>query len=147
MFRGRFEHTIDSKGRVSVPSKFREILRERYGDERVVITTFDSCLVMYPYKEWTLLEERASRLSMLKREVKAFVRLFFSGATECSIDKLGRILIPPALRNYAGLEKDVVLAGMLNKIEIWSKDRWETEITKAQENFDALSDVIADLGL
>lgn len=147
MFRGRFEHTIDSKGRVSIPSKFREILRERYDDERVVITTFDNCLVMYPYREWTLLEERASNLSMLKREVKAFVRLFFSGATECSIDKLGRILIPPALRNYAGLEKDVVLAGMLNKIEIWSKDRWETEIAKAQENFDALSDVIADLGL
>ncbi len=147
MFRGRFEHTIDSKGRVSIPSKFREILRERYGEERVVLTTFDGCLVMYPYKEWTILEERASTLSMVKKEVKAFVRLFFSGATECTIDKLGRILIPPALRNYAALEKDVVLAGMLKKIEIWSRDRWNEEITRAQENFDALSDVIADLGL
>lgn len=147
MFRGRFEHTIDSKGRISIPSKFREILRERYEEERVIITTFDQCLVIYPYKEWAILEAKAINLSMVKREVKSFIRFFFSGATECNIDRLGRILIPPALRNYALLEKEVVLAGMLNKIEVWSKDKWEAEILKAKENFDALSDIISQLGL
>ena len=147
MFRGRFEHTIDAKGRISIPSKFREVLRDRYREERVVITTFDHCLVIYPYDEWTLLEERASNLPMLNREVKSFIRLFFSGATECNIDKLGRILIPPSHRNYASLEKDVVLAGMLKRIEVWSKDRWEEEISKAKENFDSMSDTLAQLGL
>ncbi len=147
MFRGRFEHTIDSKGRVSLPSKFREILKEKYDDGRLIVTTFDNCLVIYPYKEWIALEEKASALSMLKKEVKAFVRLFFSGATECTIDKLGRILIPPPLRNYALLEKEVIMAGMLKKIELWSKDRWDEVIINAQENFDSISDIISDFGL
>src|SRR4030066_702119 len=111
MFRGRFEHIIDSKGRVSIPAKFRELIVEKY-DDRLILTNFDRCLVAYPYEEWRVLEERVGSLSMVKKEVKAFQRFFISGATECPIDNLGRILIPPTLRVYALMEKDVVFAGM-----------------------------------
>ncbi len=124
MFRGRFEHIIDSKGRVSIPAKFRELIVEKY-DDRLILTNFDRCLVAYPYEEWKVLEERVSSLSMVKKEVKSFQRFFISGATECPIDKLGRILIPPTLRDHAQLEKSVVFAGMLKKFEIWSKERWD----------------------
>jgi MraZ protein len=146
MFRGRHEHTIDPKGRVSIPARFREILSKKY-DERVVITNFDSCLVAYPYEEWVQLEEKASALSMVKKETRAFMRFFFSSAIECCLDKQGRILIPQTLRDYADLSKDVVLVGQLKKIEIWSKERWNEEILKAHENFDQISDVLSELGL
>jgi MraZ protein len=146
MFRGRFEHTIDSKGRVSIPAKYRELLLEEH-DERLIITNFDRCLVAYPYEEWRNVEEKVNSLSMVKKEAKAFQRFFVSGATECPIDKLGRILIPPTLRSYAQLEKDVVFAGMLKKFEIWSKERFLQEIKGAEENFEAMGDSLAALGL
>lgn len=146
MFRGRFEHTIDSKGRVSIPAKFRELLAEKY-DERLIITNFDRCLVAYPYEEWRVLEERISSLSIVKKEVKAFQRFFISGAVECPIDKLGRVLIPPTLRSYAQLEKNVVFAGMLKRFEIWSKERWVEEIKRSEEDFESMAAALADLGL
>jgi MraZ protein len=111
MFRGRFEHIVDSKGRVSIPAKFRELLAEKY-DDRLILTNFDRCLVAYPYEEWRVLEERVGSLSMVKKEAKAFQRFFISGATECPIDKLGRILVPPTLRDYAQLGRNVVFTGM-----------------------------------
>jgi MraZ protein len=146
MFRGRFEHTIDSKGRISIPAKFRELLAEKY-DERVMITNFDRCLVAYPYEEWKSMEEKISSLSMVKKEAKAFQRFFVSAAVECPIDKLGRILIPPTLRSYAQLEKEVVFAGMVKKFEIWSKERFLEEIQKAEENFEGMGETLATLGL
>ena len=146
MFRGRHEHTIDPKGRVSIPAKFREILTKKY-DERLVITNFDGCLVAYPYEEWIRLEEKASSLSMVKKETRSFMRFFYSSAIECILDKQGRILIPQTLREYADLEKEVVLVGQLRKIEIWSKERWNEQIVKAHENFDEISDVLSEFGL
>ena len=146
MFRGRFEHNIDPKGRVSIPAKFREILVKKY-DERLVVTNFDGCLVAYPYEEWVQLEEKASALSMVKKETRAFMRFFYSSAIECTLDKQGRILIPHTLREYADLDKEVVLVGQLKKIEIWSKERWGEEIVKAHENFDQISDVLSEFGL
>ncbi len=146
MFRGRFEHIIDSKGRISIPAKYRELLAEKY-DERLIITNFDRCLVAYPYEEWRNVEEKIGSLSMVKKEAKAFQRFFVSGAAECPIDKLGRILIPPTLRSYAHLEKDVVFAGMLKKFEIWSKERFLEEIKGAEENFEAMGETLAALGL
>ena len=146
MFRGRFEHTIDAKGRVSIPAKFRELLMEKY-DHRLIITNFDRCLVAYPYEEWLVLEERISSLSLVKREVKAFQRFFISGAVECPIDKLGRVLIPPSLRDYAQLEKNVIFAGMLKRFEIWSKERWLEEIKRSEEDFEGMAAALADLGL
>jgi MraZ protein len=146
MFRGRHEHTIDPKGRVSIPAKFRDVLTKKY-DDRLVITNFDGCLVAYPYEEWIHLEEKASSLSMVKKETRAFMRFFYSSAIECGLDKQGRILIPQTLREYADLDKEVVLVGQLRKIEIWSKKRWSEEIIKAHENFDEISDVLSELGL
>jgi len=146
MFRGRFEHIIDPKGRVSIPAKFRELLVEKY-DDRLILTNFDRCLVAYPYQEWMVLEERVSSLSMVKKEVKSFQRFFISGATECPIDKLGRILIPPTLRDHAQLEKSVIFAGMLKKFEIWSKERWLEEIKRSQEDFEGTGAALAELGL
>ena len=146
MFRGRFEHIVDSKGRVSIPAKFRELLTEKY-DDRLILTNFDRCLVAYPYEEWRVLEERVSSLSMVKKEVKAFQRFFISGAAECPIDKLGRILVPPTLRDYAQLGRNVVFAGMLRKFEIWSKERWLEEIKRSEVDFEGMGEALADLGI
>jgi MraZ protein len=146
MFRGRFEHIVDSKGRVSIPAKFRELLAEK-NDDRLILTNFDRCLVAYPYEEWRVLEERVGSLSMVKKEVKAFQRFFISGATECPIDKLGRILVPPTLRDYAQLGRNVVFAGMLRKFEIWSKERWLEEIKRSEVDFEGMGEALADLGI
>ena len=101
MFRGRFEHTIDAKGRISLPAKYREILSSNYND-RLILTNFDSCLVAYPFEEWITLEEKFKQHSIMEDDVQTFMHYFISGATECAIDKLGRILIPPVLRKHAG---------------------------------------------
>ncbi|MBI5892752.1 MAG: division/cell wall cluster transcriptional repressor MraZ [Deltaproteobacteria bacterium] len=146
MFRGQFPYTIDAKGRVSVPSKFRDVLKDKY-DERLIITNFDGCLIAYPFSEWQILEKKAANLSMLKKEAAQFLRFFYSGAAECWVDKLGRILIPQVLRDYAKLEKDIMLVGVAKKIEIWSKARWDTAYKKSQENFDDVRDVLASMGL
>ncbi|HYB20461.1 MAG TPA: division/cell wall cluster transcriptional repressor MraZ [Thermodesulfobacteriota bacterium] len=146
MFRGRFEHTIDFKGRVSIPAKFRELLSEKY-DDHIIMTNFDRCLVAFPYEEWRNVEDKISSLSMVKKEVKAFQRFFISGATECSIDKLGRVLIPPTLRDYALLEKNVIFAGMGKMFEIWSRERWTEEIKRAEENFEGMREALASLGI
>jgi len=146
MFRGRYEHVIDSKGRVSFPVKFREVLNEKY-DDRLIITNFINCLVAYPLAEWQLLEEKLSSMSMVRRDVKSFQRFFISGVAECNIDKQGRILIPPTLREYANLEKEVVFAGMIKQVEIWSKERWELEIATTKEKLGDISDALAELGL
>ncbi len=129
-----------------VPARFREELRARY-DERLIITNFDNCLVAYPFEEWHKLEEKLSQKSWVKKEVRSFIRFFISGATECPLDDQGRVLIPPTLREYAELEKKVVLAGMLNKIEIWNKDRWDQENRASVENLDTLTEVLAELGV
>ncbi len=146
MFRGRFEHIIDLKGRISIPAKFRELLAEKY-DERVMITNFDRCLVAYPYEEWRAVEEKVGSLSMVKKEVKMFQRFFLSGAVECPIDKLGRILIPPTLRTYAQFERNVVFVGLAKKFEIWSRERWLEEIKRTEENFEGMGEVLAELGV
>lgn len=147
MFRGRFEHTIDIKGRMSIPAKFRDVLMDKY-DERLMITNdYDGCLIAYPFIEWQIIEEKASKLSILKKEAAEFLRFFISGVAECPIDKLGRVLIPPTLREHANLEKDIVLVGTLKKIEIWSKTRWEVIIASAQNNSADAREILAGMGL
>ncbi len=146
MFRGRYEHTIDPKGRISIPSKFRDVLREKY-DDRLVITNFDHCLIAFPYEEWSLLEQKAGSFSLLRKETSAFFRFFYSSAIDCVIDKQGRLLIPQTLREYANFRKDVVLVGEGKWIEIFAKERWEEEARRAEESFEKIRDVLADLGL
>lgn len=146
MFRGRFEHSLDLKGRVSVPSKFREILSTNF-DERLVITNFDECLWAYPYTEWQLIENKVASLPQFKPEVKALQRVFVSAATECPLDGQGRILIPQTLRDYAGISRDLVFVGMTKRIEIWARDRWEKIFEKSRHDLDAMMEKLAELGL
>jgi MraZ protein len=146
MFRGRYEYTIDSKGRVSIPSKFKEILIQQY-DERLVITNYDLCLVAYPHQEWSVIEEKVKNLSSLSKESRTFYRFFYSSGIDCEIDRQGRVLIPQSLRDYAKLEKEVVLVGSGKKIEIWNKERWEEAFRKSQESFDQVTETLANLGL
>lgn len=146
MFRGRYENTIDQKGRILVPSKFRELLSSNY-DEKLIITNFDECLWAYPFKEWQEIEEKVSKLPQFKPEVRALQRVFISAATECPLDKQGRVLIPPPLREYAAIERDVVFVGMVKRIEIWSKDRWEKEFAKSEQSLSSSLLSLADLGL
>ena len=144
MFRGRYEHTIDAKGRISIPSKFREVLSKKY-DDRLVITNFDHCLVAFPYEEWSFLEQKVGTFSLMKKETSAFFRFFYSSAMDCDIDKQGRLLIPQTLRDYAGLQKDVVLVGEGKRIEIFAKERWLEEARKIEDNFDQIRDTLGNL--
>lgn len=147
MFRGRYENSIDPKGRISIPVRFRETLLQKYEDARVFVTNFDHCLLLFPYPEWTELEQKASKISMFNKQSRAFLRFFFSSAAECSLDNQGRILIPQSLRRYAGLDKEVILLGVLKKIEIWDKKRWDDEMESLTTNIDSISETISQLGL
>ncbi len=144
MFRGRFEHTVDAKGRLSVPVKFRDLLAET-GDTRLVVTTYDGCLIAYPYAEWEILEERIAGLSEFKQETRVFLRFFYSSAADCPIDRLGRVLIPQPLRDYAKLEKEVVLVGAFKQFEIWNKSTWDA--AEAVVSKDEISAMLERLGL
>ena len=118
---GEYNHTIDTKGRLIVPSKFRE----RLGDEFVVSKGMDGCLFVYANEDWKAFEEKLATLPMTNKEARMFTRFFLAGAATLEVDKQGRILLPANLREFASLEKDVVLVGVGTRIEIWSKENWE----------------------
>lgn len=141
MFMGEYNHTVDTKGRLIIPSKFREQL----GEEFIVTKGLDGCLFVFPQDEWQAFEEKLRTLPLTQKGARQFTRFFVAGATPCELDKQGRILLPATLREFAGLDKDVVLAGMLNRIEIWSKDRW-TE-NNACGDMDDIAEQMTQLGL
>ena len=141
MFMGEYNHTIDAKGRLIIPAKFRELL----GEEFVLTKGLDGCLSVYPMDEWKAFEEKLRALPLTSKEARTFARFFVAGAIMCELDKQGRILLPQVLRDFAGLEKDVVLAGNLNRIEIWSKANW-TE-SNAYDDMDDIAEQMTDLGL
>ncbi|MCL4441669.1 MAG: division/cell wall cluster transcriptional repressor MraZ [Firmicutes bacterium] len=145
MFIGEYQHTIDSKGRLFIPARFREGL----GDKFILTKGLDGCLFVYPPKEWTALEQKMRSLPFTRADARAFVRFFFSGATECEVDKQGRILIPASLREYGGLEKDTMVVGIASRVEIWSKQRWEEYNSSASASAEQLAEKIVefDLGL
>lgn len=145
-FRGQYYHTIDDKGRIIFPAKLREVFAETY-DNRLVITRWSGYLMVFPYNEWVVIEEKISHASIIDKKVRDFQRLFMSGAVDCTLDGNGRVLIPPPLREYAGLDKDIVLAGMLKIIEIWDKGRFNQTIATAEQNVDEYSSHMAELGL
>ena len=140
MFMGEYNHTIDQKGRIIVPAKFREEL----GEEFVMTLGLDGCLFVYPNSEWETFVEQLKKLPG-NREVRQLQRYFLAGATNCELDKQGRILIPVKLREHAKLEKEVVFVGVLGKIEVWSKERWD-----ANNDFDdveAMAENMSELGI
>jgi MraZ protein len=147
VFRGVFDHQIDAKGRTSLPAKLRETLVGAY-DERLIITTaLDSCLHAYPVREWELLEQALAKRNPMEPGVKTLMRLYVASAQECPLDKLGRVLIPPSLRSHAKLERDVVWAGMVKVIELWSKDGWQKaqEEARGEANSQDVMNVLAEL--
>ena len=146
MFAGRYEYTIDDKNRVSIPSKFRETLSANY-DMRLILTNLDGCIVAYPYQEWVAIEDKISKRESLKKEARTFLRFYFSGVSECAVDRLGRILLPQSLRTYAGIKKDVVIVGVNRKIEIWAQEAWDELVRKATADHEQMEDVLSDLGL
>ena len=141
MFMGEYNHTIDTKGRLIIPAKFREQL----GNEFVVTKGLDGCLFVFPMNEWELFEQKLRTLPLTQKSARKFTRFFVAGATECELDKQGRILLPQTLREFAQLEKDVVLSGNLNRVEIWSKANWTDN--NAYDDMDDIAEQMTDLGL
>ncbi|KQL54727.1 cell division protein MraZ [Heyndrickxia shackletonii] len=131
MFMGEYQHNIDTKGRIIIPAKFRELLGETF----VITRGLDRCLFGYPIDEWKQVEEKLKALPLTKKDARAFTRFFFSGASECELDKQGRINIPTPLVSYAQLEKECVVLGVSNRIEIWSKELWEDYFEESEESF------------
>ena len=147
MFQGTFHHTIDKKGRVSIPSKFREALREKYSEEVMLTRDPDKCLVVYPIAEWNVFEEKLKQLSRHEEEQKKARRYIFSVTEKCTLDKAGRILIPPLLREYAELEKDIYVIGNSDTFEIWSNKRWEEYNKDSSDVFKNIRERLEKLGL
>ncbi len=146
MFIGTVEHTMDSKGRVSIPAKFRETLMKKF-DGRLIITRGDEALDVYPVKVWQEFTDKVMALPQMRKDIIAFLRFYMGGAEECSIDRQGRILIPPSLREYAGLNKEVVFVGISRRFEIWDKKRWDESYRKIAETIQSYKDSLATLGI
>lgn len=141
VFMGEYNHTVDAKGRVIIPAKFREAL----GDTFVVTKGLDGCLFVFAMDEWSSFEEKLRTLPIANKDARKFTRFFFAGAADVEPDKQGRVLIPNNLREFGGLTKDVVLVGVSNRVEIWDKERYE-ESTEF-DDMDEIAEHMADLGL
>jgi len=143
LFIGEYQHGMDLKGRISVPSKFREEL----GDCFIITKGINGCLFIYSQEEWTSFSQKLRTLPLTNREAQAFIRLFFAGASECDVDKQGRILIPTNLREYAKLDKDISIIGVFSRVEIWSKDSWEDYSNNSSAGYDNILEKLAELGI
>jgi MraZ protein len=147
MFRGRHEHTIDAKGRTSVPARYRDALGAA-GERRIVLTSaLDPCLVAYTPSEWSAFEDRLARLPQFDRAVQKLKRIYLSGAVECDIDDVGRILVPPTLREHARLKKDVLWAGAGRYAELWDKEEWQKHFETTEDEKRDIAARLAELGL
>ena len=143
MFRGQFEHAIDDKGRLSIPAKFREVLRE---EKTLVLTGSESFLTAYPLTEWRALEERLRANPKFKREQRDFLRFVYSSAEDVAMDSQGRVLIPQGLRQRAGIGREVVIIGVMDTLEIWDKARWDAKVASAPSP-EELSAKLGELGI
>jgi len=147
LFRGRFEHTVDSKGRTSLPVRFRAILSERKDDRLVFAPGLERCVVAYPAEEWSRFESRLSAMPQFDPSVVRLKRLVVSGAVECAVDRQGRVLLPPALRSHASINRDVLWAGMVSHIELWSTAQWRRATESSPEELLRLAKALGDMGL
>ncbi len=143
MFIGEYNHSIDVKGRVSVPAKFRETL----GSSFIITKGLDNCLFIYPQNEWIILEKKLKQLPMTNKDARAFVRFFFAGASECELDNQGRIRIPNNLREHAYLEKEAVIIGVATRIEVWSHDEWRGYNENSNLSYDEIASRMEEMGI
>ncbi|MDR7870090.1 MAG: division/cell wall cluster transcriptional repressor MraZ [Tissierellaceae bacterium] len=143
MFIGEYQHSLDSKGRIIIPSKFRDEL----GYEFVITKGLDNCLFVYPKEEWKVLEDKLKSLPLTNKDARAFIRFFFSGASESILDKQGRVVIPPNLREHSKIDKDAVIIGVSTRLEIWSKENWESYIDEDNLSYDSIAEKMAELGI
>lgn len=141
MFMSEYNHTIDTKGRLIIPAKFRDVL----GQEFVVSKGMDGCLFVYANEDWSAFEQKLTSLPLINKEARQFARFFLAGAAQVELDKQGRILLPANLREFAGLDKDVVLVGVGSRVEIWSKEKWDA--CGADEDMDSITAAMESLGL
>lgn len=143
MFLGEYSHTIDNKGRVAVPVKFREALN----DGAVVTRGLDGCLFVYPVKEWQALADKLAKLPLAQANTRAFVRLMLAGAMEVSLDKQGRVMMPDYLRRYGKLKRKVVIAGLFNRLEVWDEEAWEAYRHGTEQESGAIAEAMSNLGV
>jgi MraZ protein len=147
MFRGRFYHTIDPKGRLSIPSKFRDVVEKEYGEKRLVLVPNEHCLEVHPLREWKQIEAKVREQPQKSPDVQKFNRLYISNAEDVALDGQGRIQIPPQYRERAGLVKDVVLVGGVANFEIWNRERWEEYARTNEPELPALFEKISSRGV
>ena len=140
MFVGQYSHNLDSKGRVAVPAKFRQQLKKA-----VVTKGLDSCLFLYPQKEWDVLATKVANLPMDRAENRAFARSFLAGAMEVDFDKQGRIILPEYLRQFANINKNVIIAGLYNRLEIWDEEKWNKYKNESDKNYNDIVSTLDDL--
>lgn len=143
MFIGEYSYTIDQKKRVAIPAKFRKEL----GKKAVITRGIDNCLVIYPVFEWRKLAEKLEKLPSSRADSRGFVRLMLAGAVDAYLDKLGRILIPDYLKDYANLKKNVSILGLSNRIEIWDEERWKNYKTKTEREAGNIAERLNELGV
>lgn len=143
MFIGEYRYSADAKGRVSVPAKFRDELGESF----FVTKGLDQSLFIFPQSEWERFEEKLKQLPLTNPKARAFVRIFYSGATEIEMDKQGRMLIPQNLRDFAGIDKELLVIGVGNRIEVWSDNNWEAYSSPDNLSYDDLAEQLEDLGI
>lgn len=143
MLIGQYEHTIDNKKRLALPAKFRGEL----GDKIIITRGIEGCLAVYTEKEWKIMSDKLGSLTISQKEARSFTRMILAGAMEVSLDKLGRILVPDYLKDYASLKKNVVICGLSNRLEIWDSGKWETYKKAAEKGVDEIVSKLGGLGI
>jgi MraZ protein len=146
MFRGHAYRSLDTKGRLMLPPEFRNVVLEHDAEGSIMLTNFDGCVAAYPRPEWQEIEKSFNKANLVNRSIRNFQRFFIAGAMEVTLDKQGRILIPPHLRDYAKLDSNVVLAGVGRKFEIWDQERFSNQMEETEQQFDQIMDELSGTG-
>ena len=140
MFYGEYEHAIDRKGRLIIPAKFRQAFKDHDVKSLFLTRGLDGCLFVFTESEWRVAESRFKQIPFTKGEGRKFNRLFFSGATEITVDRLGRLLVPKSLKEFAHIKQDVVIVGVSNRIELWAKEQWQAFYQNSQQSFEEVAE-------
>ena len=140
MFYGEYEHTIDRKGRLIIPAKFRQAMKEHEAESLFLTRGLDGCLFVFVEEEWRAIENRFKQIPFTKAEGRKFNRMFFSGATEAAVDGLGRLLVPRSLKEFAQIKEDVVIVGVSTRIELWAREKWQAFYESSRQSFEEIAE-------